>query len=89
MPDDARDRLIANLARLLAGLAVPVSMQMPLGAATAAWSELHGQLIRFGWASADDYETALRDVLTPDDDGEAERIAEVFADARAELDRGL
>lgn len=60
---DTKEQLINNMAQLIAGLAVPVSMQMPLGKATAAWSELHSQLVGFGWATADDYAEAIRKVL--------------------------
>jgi hypothetical protein len=55
-----RDELITALAELLAGLQVPVSMEMPLGKATAAWTMLHAHLAGFGWKRAADYEEALR-----------------------------
>lgn len=58
-----REQLIKAVARLLAGLQVPVSMQMPLGAATEPWTELHRGLRGFGWATADDYEQEIRRVL--------------------------
>lgn len=59
-PVASRDRLIHNMAELMAGLAVPVSMPMPLGKARQAWTELHSQLHAFGWASADQYEKEIR-----------------------------
>jgi hypothetical protein len=59
----ARDKFIGNMAQLLAGLQVPVSMEIPLGAAGPAWTELHRSLHGFGWATAADYETAIRTVL--------------------------
>jgi hypothetical protein len=58
-----RDELAANLGQLLAGLAVPVSMEMPLGRAGPAWTALHRGLIGFGWARAEDYEDAIRESL--------------------------
>lgn len=60
-----RDEFIKEVAQLLAGLQVPVSMEMPLGAAIAPWTQLHRGLHGFGWASADDYETHIRKVLEP------------------------
>jgi hypothetical protein len=60
---EIRDTTIRDLAELIAGLAVPVSMQMPLGKAGPAWSALHSRLVVFGWATADQYEEALRKVL--------------------------
>jgi hypothetical protein len=54
---------IRAVSQLLAGLQVPVSMEMPLGTATVAWTELHRQLYGFGWAAADDYEDAIIEVL--------------------------
>lgn len=64
-----KDQMIAAIARLLAGLAVPVSMEVPLGAAGPAWTELHQALIGFGWATPGEYESAIRGVL----DGEPAR----------------
>lgn len=61
--DSQRDQLIKNLATLLAGLAVPVSMEMPLGKAGPAWTAVHQQLITFGWAKDEQYENALRSAL--------------------------
>lgn len=58
-----REDLIRNMAVLIAGLQVPVSMEMPLGAAGPAWIELHRGLHGFGWAQASDYEAKIREVL--------------------------
>lgn len=58
-----KDDLIKAMSELIAGLAVPISMQMPLGRAADAWTELHSGLRGFGWASAEDYEAAIREVL--------------------------
>jgi hypothetical protein len=58
-----RDELICALAALLAQLAVPVSMKAPLGGAAETWTGVHRDLIGFGWASAEDYETRLRERL--------------------------
>jgi hypothetical protein len=58
-----RDEVIRGLAELLAGLAVPVSLGMPLGTARDAWGSVHGQLAGLGWYDADKYEAALREAL--------------------------
>jgi hypothetical protein len=57
------DQLIANLSELIAALAAPVSLGMPMGKARPAWTELHSQLVGFGWATAEEYEAAIRKVL--------------------------
>jgi hypothetical protein len=58
-----RAEIIADLAQLIAALAVPVSLEMPLGAAGPAWTKLHKQLVGFGWATPGEYEEALRKAL--------------------------
>jgi hypothetical protein len=58
-----RDDLISAMAELMAGLAVPVSLGLPLGRAGVAWTELHGGLIGFGWSQPEDYEAKIREVL--------------------------
>ena len=58
-----RDEMIQAMAALIAGLAVPVSMEMPLGAAGPAWTTLHRGLAGFGWVTAADYEREIRKVL--------------------------
>ena len=58
-----RDECIAEMSRLLAGLALPVSIGVPTGAVKAPWGALHDGLIGFGWATAEQYEARLRDVL--------------------------
>jgi hypothetical protein len=59
----SRDEFITNVAQLLAGLQVPVSMEVPLGTAAPAWTALHRSLYGFGWAEAADYEAAIRKIL--------------------------
>jgi hypothetical protein len=59
----SKDEMITAMSQLLAGLAVPVSMEMPLGKATVAWTELHRGLVGFGWASPEDYAAKIREVL--------------------------
>lgn len=58
-----REEFIVNVAQLLAGLQAPVSMGLPLGVATPAWTTLHTGLVRFGWYEAEDYEAAIRELL--------------------------
>lgn len=58
-----REEFIAAVSRLLAGLQVPVSMEMPLGGMGGTWAELHRGLIGFGWATAENYEEKIREVL--------------------------
>lgn len=58
-----RDALIQDIAALIRGLCVPVSLEVPIGAALAPWSALHSRLIGVGWATAEQYEEALRKVL--------------------------
>jgi hypothetical protein len=57
------DECLALLGDLMAGLAVPVSLEMPLGKAGLAWSRLHGELAGFGWATPEQYECELRKIL--------------------------
>jgi hypothetical protein len=63
VPAKPVDQLIANLSELIAALAVPVSLGMLTGIARPAWTELHSQLVGFGWATAEEYEAAIRKVL--------------------------
>lgn len=58
-----REAMIKAMARMLAGLQVPISMDMPLGTAMPAWTELHRGLHGFGWAKSEDYEAEIRSVL--------------------------
>ena len=53
--------IIRRLGILLAALAVPVSMGMPMGAAGKEWADLHHELVGHGWHDAADYENALRE----------------------------
>jgi hypothetical protein len=57
-----RDKLIARLAQLLAGLQVPVSMSMPLGTADDPARELMADA-GFGWKNVEDFERYLRKTL--------------------------
>jgi hypothetical protein len=59
----SKDELIKGMSRLMAGLAVPVSLEMKLGVAGVTWTELHRGLVGFGWAKAEDYEAKIREVL--------------------------
>ena len=58
-----RDELIQDLAQVLEGLQVPISLAMPLGVAIEPWRRLHDELIGFGWAGSEQYHTALREAL--------------------------
>jgi hypothetical protein len=57
-----RDELIAHLAEILAGLQVPVSLRMNLGAAQAPLLILFDDA-GFGWKSAETFEDYLRTQL--------------------------
>ena len=59
-----REDMIKALGELMAGLAVPISLGVPLGKAKAAWTELHSGLRGFGWATAEDYSQAMEKVIT-------------------------
>lgn len=59
-----RETMIKEMGKLMAGLAVPVSLGAPLGAAREAWGTLHSGLRGFGWASAEQYEDEIRRVLS-------------------------
>lgn len=58
-----RDECITAVAEVLAGLQVPVSMGIPLGAALEPWRTLHEEAKAFGWATADDYAEMLQATL--------------------------
>jgi hypothetical protein len=58
-----RDLLIRSFAAMMSGLAAPISLGVPLGAAREPWSDLHTQLIGVGWATPQQYEAAIRRVL--------------------------
>jgi hypothetical protein len=58
----SQDEFVHTVAELVAGLAVPVSLSMPLGAAREPWQKLH-DLAGFGWHDADMYEAILREAL--------------------------
>ena len=58
-----KDEIIAEMAKLLAGLQVPVSMGMPLGAALEPWQRLYRNFNSFGWTDAEVLETELKKAL--------------------------
>jgi hypothetical protein len=58
-----REALIRDIAALMRGLAVPISLELPLGSALSPWIDIHSRLIGFGWATTEQYEEALRKVL--------------------------
>lgn len=58
-----KDEIITAIAEVLAGLQVPVSLNMPIGAAREPWGKLHEETKSFGWALISDYETMLRSRL--------------------------
>ena len=47
------------LAKLLAGLQVPLSLGLPLGTADAPYRELLDAMPGFGWRTAEDFEEEL------------------------------
>lgn len=59
-----REEILAALGAVLAGLQVPVSMGMPLGAATEPWTRLHRELTGVGWSDAESYTAALTERLS-------------------------
>lgn len=63
MDEEVRDRVLHDLGVLMAGLAVPVSLELPLGTARDAWVSLHRVLAGFGWSKPEQYEARLREVL--------------------------
>lgn len=60
-----RDEVISDMAAVVAGLQVPMSMAMPLGAAMEPWRRLHA-LSGSGWHDVDATEAALRAALELD-----------------------
>jgi hypothetical protein len=59
-----RDKLIGLLGQLMNGLSVqPDPLEAPGAKAFDAWIELHQGLIGAGPATAQQYETAIREVL--------------------------
>lgn len=53
------------LAELWSGLQVPISMNMPLGAARTPWDELKELLKLQGWVTAEDVNLAIAKYLNP------------------------
>lgn len=58
-----RDETIDAIAELMAGLQVPISMGMPLGAALEPWRRLNDEAVSFGWADANMYRVKLAEML--------------------------
>lgn len=56
------DELIKQMAEILSGLQVPLSMGMPLGAAIEPYQAVLNDA-GFGWKSAEDFESYLRQRL--------------------------
>lgn len=54
------EKLVEAIARLVAGLHVPVSLGMPLGAARQAYNDVRNEINDFGWSSAEEIEQQLR-----------------------------
>jgi len=63
-----KDELIHQIAKLIAGLAVPRSLSgsVMLGAAKEPWDVLHRELVGFGWHGAEEYEEAIHKLLAKD-----------------------
>lgn len=60
---DKRDDLIKGMARLIAGLGVPISLSLPLGTARQAYIDVRETINDFGWSSAEEIETRIRRIL--------------------------
>lgn len=60
IPD--RDEIVSDIAKLIAGLQVPMSMSMPLGMAIEPWRRLH-YLTGPGWKTPEEIEVRLREHL--------------------------
>lgn len=58
-----REECIHELAKLLAGLQVPLSLGVPLGAAREPLTELYSQL-PWGWADESAFEQMLKEKLS-------------------------
>lgn len=54
-----RSEILDAVAALVIGLGVPVSMQMPLGAALEPWRTLHSILVGFGYGNVDEVRVKL------------------------------
>lgn len=63
------DETIRDLAQVLQGLQVPMSMGMPLGTATEPWRRLHHE-VGPGWHDTDQIESKLRELLNLQPAGE-------------------
>lgn len=60
-----RDEVIGDIAKLIAGLQVPASLdsKMMLGEGADPWHRLFAKLHHFGWTDAEQIEKELREVL--------------------------
>lgn len=58
-----RDEFVNDVAALIAGLQVPVSLGMPLGAATEPWRRLKNATVAVGWSDADEVAEGIRRIL--------------------------
>lgn len=67
MSDYTRDEAITDIAKLIAGLQVPASLdsKMMLGEGADPWHRLFAKLHHFGWTDAEQIEKELREVLDP------------------------
>lgn len=63
MPDLSRDECIDLMAQIIEGLAVPVSIGLPLGTAQQPWDEITHKLGLFGWVNSKEIKSALEKVL--------------------------
>ena len=57
----SRDELIQNLAETVAGLQVPISLNMSLGSAEKPVRNIMG--LMFGWNSAEEFVAKFREIL--------------------------
>lgn len=66
-----REQFLGEVAALVAGLQVPVSINSSLlGEAYAPWSRLHNLGHRFGWRKPEDYVETFRKCVELGDDTE-------------------
>lgn len=62
-------RLVKDIARLIEGLHVPVSIGVPLGTAREAYSNIRDQIHDFGYSSSSEIEELLERALATDGGG--------------------
>jgi len=58
------DELIHELAKVYAGLQVPVSLGMPIGESDAAWRKISDEVTPFGWLDLETVEKSFRELFT-------------------------